>query len=580
MNFIENESAEKLRGSYFTPPDIAAFLTRWVLEAKPKRLLEPSCGDGAFFEAVAKLKPRGLREVVGCEINPDDAARARLRAKKLPKVSVEVQTGDFLEWALKQLSLPPDFDAALGNPPFVRYQYLDPAQQERAALLFEAFELPFTRHTNAWVPFVIASIARLRPGGRLGMVVPAELLHVLHAQSLRQFLLTHCSRVLIVDPDSLMFDGILQGVVLLLAERHGNSKAGRGDLSIVRARDQRFLQSAEPDSIFAAAPRVPGDSLRGKWMPALLTESERSLFADVSSRPSFRVFKDVASVDVGIVTGANKFFLVSDEIVDRHGLHEFSHPMFGRSEHVAGVIYDTADHGENRRLGLPTNFIWFDGRAKSELPKPVQSYIRLGEAQGLHRRFKCRVRTPWYAVPSVYATPVGMLKRCHDIPRLVLNRMEAFTTDTSYRIKPKGDVETETLVGSFVNSLTALSAELEGRHYGGGVLELVPSEIERLVVPIASPSSKATLAALDKDVRRGVPAAKLLVAQDQRVLRPLGVSRSESEQLFAAWTRIKERRQRVPIDEAPSQAISRKKGSLAPGTGAKRETVRPVTSTS
>jgi len=32
--------------------------------------------------------------------------------------------------------------------------------------------------------------------------------------------------------------------------------------------------------------------------------------------------------------------------------------------------------------------------------------------------------------------------------------------------------------------LTALSAELEGRHYGGGVLELVPSEIERLLVPL------------------------------------------------------------------------------------------------
>jgi hypothetical protein len=33
-----------------------------------------------------------------------------------------------------------------------------------------------------------------------------------------------------------------------------------------------------------------------------------------------------------------------------------------------------------------------------------------------------------------------------------------------------------------VNSLTALTAELEGRHYGGGVLELVPSEIEKLAV--------------------------------------------------------------------------------------------------
>ncbi len=38
----------------------------------------------------------------------------------------------------------------------------------------------------------------------------------------------------------------------------------------------------------------------------------------------------------------------------------------------------------------------------------------------------------------------------------------------------------------FLNGLTALTAELEGRHYGGGVLELVPSEIEKLLVPVPS----------------------------------------------------------------------------------------------
>jgi hypothetical protein len=39
------------------------------------------------------------------------------------------------------------------------------------------------------------------------------------------------------------------------------------------------------------------------------------------------------------------------------------------------------------------------------------------------------------------------------------------------------------LVAAFHNSLTLLDAELEGRSFGGGVLELVPSEIARLSVP-------------------------------------------------------------------------------------------------
>jgi hypothetical protein len=47
------------------------------------------------------------------------------------------------------------------------------------------------------------------------------------------------------------------------------------------------------------------------------------------------------------------------------------------------------------------------------------------------------------------------------------------------REKQAGDV-----AAAFHNSLTALSSEIEGRSFGGGVLELVPSEIARLLLPL------------------------------------------------------------------------------------------------
>src|SRR5690606_17262173 len=112
-------------------------------------------------------------------------------------------------------------------------------------------------------------------------------------------------------------------------------------------------------------------------------------------------------------------------------------------------------------------------------------YIEQGENESLHTRYKCRIRAPWYSVPSVYSTEVGMLKRSHDTPRLILNQMRAYTTDTAYRVRLK-EGTAEQLVYGFINALTSLSAELEGRHYGGGVLELVPSEIEKLLLPCPS----------------------------------------------------------------------------------------------
>jgi adenine-specific DNA methylase len=544
MNFIEFESPQKLRGSYYTQLDVASFLTQWVLEGRPRCVLEPACGDGVFFEALARAAPGQLEAVFACELNAVEAGKARARAKGVNGAQVTVATTDFLQWSLPRLMAPPEFDAALGNPPFIRYQYLDPIIQARAEKTFATFSLPFTKHTNAWVPFVLSAVAQLRPGGRLAMVVPAEILHVLHARSLRHFLLAECSRTLILDPEGIWFDDTLQGVMLLLAEKGLGSGERVGRLAVVPIKDRASL-SVPASKYFERADFISGSALNGKWMHALLSPRELALLNRLTRHPSVRAFKDVASVDVGLVTGANKFFLVPDSVVSEFALELWAHPMFGRSEHVRGVVYDRKSHEENRRLGLPTNFLWFDGQLFDNLTPSAQRYIKSGEAQGLHRRYKCRIRNPWYSVPSVYATPVAMLKRCHHFPRLVLNTLKAYTTDTAYRVMPK-EVPAENLVLGFVNSLTALSAELEGRHYGGGVLELVPSEIERLLVPLpAHPQPQAALADLDRVVRAGTAPEPLLAQQDRLLLKPLGIKGQDCDSLLAAWARLRQRRQRT-----------------------------------
>ena len=548
MNFIENESAEKLRGGYYTPLDIAAFLTRWVLATKPKALLEPSCGDGAFIRALG-ASGRSLRgiQLTACELDPSETVKARGAASKIRGLSAEILNVEFLTWVLDRLMLPAEFDAVVGNPPFVRYQYLTELLQQRAEQVIRSFGLRFTRHTNAWVPFVVASLARLRPGGRLAMVVPSELLHVLHADSVREFLLAECSRVLVLDPEEIWFDGTLQGVVLLLAEKHAtpNRTGSRrfGSLAIQRTRGRALLER-DPEYFFEHADYVPGKSFPSKWTLALLTASERLVLEGLRARPAVKAFPEVATASVGIVTGANKFFLVPDATVAEYDLKRYAHPMFGRSEHVPGVIYDARTHDDNRKAGYPTNFLLFDADAK--LSAGAQRYVRMGESESLHTRFKCRVRSPWYTVPSVFTAPVGMLKRCHDHPRLILNSASAFTTDTAYRVKPNKDVSAEQLVYSFVNSLTALTAELEGRHYGGGVLELVPSEIARLLVPLV-PVPDGGLVALDEALREGMPPMELMERQDRRVLSVIGASKSERADILGAWWSLRSRRQRVEV---------------------------------
>jgi adenine-specific DNA methylase len=540
MNFRSCETPQKLRGGYYTQPDVAAFLTRWVLEIEPRRILEPSCGDGVFLSALAQLHAR-MERVQAVEIDAAEAAKARDRMHGHQTRNIKILTGDFLGWALGRLPIGPEFDAVLGNPPFIRYQYVDRSLQARAEQLFRALGLPFTRHTNAWVPFVLASLALLRPGGRLAMVVPSELLHVLHARSLRRYLIDQCSQVIVLDPANLWFEETLQGVVLLLAQKHRPGGRWHSRIAIVPVASRSVL-AMDPCEHFRSADFFSASEVNGKWMAGLLSSSERALVAHLQSLPAVGAVGDLASVDVGIVTGANQFFLVPDIVVEKYRLQRFAHPMFGRSEHVKGVIYDDRHHEENRRRGLPANFLWFDSAARGSLPATARRYLQRGEAQGLPARYKCRIREPWYAVPSVYSAPVAMLKRCHHFPRLVWNKARALTTDTAYRIVPQTVRATDLVVG-FVNSLTALSAELEGRHYGGGVLELVPSEIEKLLVPVGR-RSRAELRRLDDAVRAGLPPESLLAQQDQILLAPLGVTQGECDQLLAAWVRLRNRRQR------------------------------------
>lgn len=544
MNFKTDESPRKLRGGYYTPSPVADFLSRWVIGSNPRSVLEPGCGDGAFVDAFCRLSSSPMT-FTGIEQLEEEAEKARKRTHGSKTCVVDIKCCDFLAWALEGFRTHKSFDAVVGNPPYIRYQYLDSCDQEYAQAVFASCHLPFTKRTNAWVPFVMASVSLLAPGGRLAMVVPSELLHILHADSLRKYLLSSCQRILVVDPQELLFADALQGTVLLMVEKKVPRSRSSSRISILAEPRNDFLES-DPKDMFSEAPYVSGRDIDGKWMRLLLDRRDLAILNRVSRLPSIRRFGDIASVDVGIVTGANKFFLVDDQTVNEYGLEEFVHPMFGRSEDCRGLVYSRKLHKSNAERGLHTNFVLFDTRPFEELPDGAQSYIRMGEKQRLPDRYKCRIRTPWYCVPSVYKTDVGMLKRCYDFPRLILNTAGAYSTDTAYRIKTS--LRPKDLVYCFVNSLTALSAELEGRHYGGGVLELVPSEIEKLLVPVVRIPDR-NLQTLDMQISSGQDFDVTLMQQDAIVLAAAGLSEEERLSLHKAYLQLRSRRQRLHDDE-------------------------------
>lgn len=540
MKFKADQTSQKLRGGYYTPQNLADYVTRWVLSTHPASVLEPSCGDGAFIQAIHNNNGDKAVNLECFELFDIEAQKAVQRCETLGFSNATVTEGDYLVWANKQLAENHTlYDGVVGNPPFIRYQFLENEFQVQAELVFKQLKQKFTKHTNAWVPFLLSSLALLKEGGRLGMVIPSEIIHVMHAQSLRSYAGQVCSKIVIIDPKEIWFEDTLQGAVIILAEKKTDPQQETEGVGIVSVNGFDFL-AEDPNALFARTPGINGETVAGKWTKAVLERDELALIQSLINHASVHQFNDIATVDVGIVTGANEFFLVDNQTVEQYQLADYAHPMFGRSQHCPGILYDASQHAENQRDGLPTNFLYIADEFDA-LPLKVKEYILFGQSQELHTRYKCRIRKPWYKVPSVYSTSIGMLKRCHEAPRLILNQAEAYTTDTAYRVRSTF-TSSENLVCSFLNPLTAITAELEGRYYGGGVLELVPSEIEQLYIPVIE-GMEHDLAGINQQVKAGEIAA-VIRSQGEKILAALGFSKSDNDRLMAIWEKLKDRRLR------------------------------------
>jgi adenine-specific DNA methylase len=518
-------SAEKLRGGYYTPDAVARFLASWVGEAGP-RLLEPSCGDGAILARLAELPTAD--EVVGIELNEVEAHRA---ARRSPRARV-VPSDLFTWFDQSQCSA---WDGIAGNPPFIRFQNWTDEYRDRAFDLMRSAGLRPTRLTNAWVPFTVASALALRPGGRLGLVLPAELLQVTYAAELRAFLVDAFAELTAVAFRTLLFDGVLQEVVLLLGVRG----AGPAAIRIVEVDDAASLPS--PPSKVTAVPHAPAllhD--REKWTRYLLPPEEIDTLRRIRSESGLQALVQLAEVDVGIVTGRNAFFVLTPEQSTDLQVRDYCRPLVSKSAHLRGVVVSVRDldslRQENARCELLTV------SEADKLSRPLRAYIAAGEGAEIHRGYKCSIRRKWWVVPSVWTPDAFLLRQIYDHPRIVANDAAVTSTDTIHRVRVKAGIDPKQLAAASVNSVTFAFAEVLGRSYGGGVLELEPREAEELPFPDPSLLAADVGVRVDGLMREGRLLDALDLVDGELLVAGLGMKRADVAHLRSVWERLRDRR--------------------------------------
>jgi len=507
--FVDDPAAaRKARGAFFTSDGITQHLATWAVRDVEDRVLEPSAGEAAFLVAATRrLRDLGAsRPVVhGVEIHARSARAARAAVRN-EGGEARIRVSDFF-----LVDAVPAYDAVIGNPPFIRYQDWTGEQRDRARFAALQQGVALTGLASSWAAFVVHAAGSLKPGGRLGMVLPAELLSVNYAAPVRRFLLERFQSVELVVFDEQVFADAEADTVLVKAEGWGGTPTGRATLRQTRNADT--LADLQGGTNW-----IPGD-LEDRWRPQPLSPASIEVITQFLGDGSFVPLLEHGETSLGAVTGANRFFTLSPARartlgIPQRDLVRVSPPG---SAHLRGLaLTNTA----MTRLGQRGNATWMlypsDRPAEATL-----RYIKEGEHTGTSDAYKCRVRKPWWRVPLLTAPDLLLTYMNADTPRLTTNKAGVRHINSVHGVYLGDDVRElarDVLPIASLNSLTLLSAELAGRSYGGGILKIEPREADRWWVPSADlmRTHRAQLANLKPRVQRllqtkNLPAAVALV---------------------------------------------------------------------
>lgn len=465
---------KKKIGSFYTPKILADFLVDYLskkLKGENLNVLEPSSGDGIFVQSIYnhRILSKQIKKVVTVEreVTELEKVKAITKSKSLKTIHA-----DFLDF---QYSNKQKFDLVIGNPPYIKKNLLEPEQVLLCEDIHKIFHtLSENKIKNIWTAFLVRSIDFINDNGILAFVLPSELLQVKFSAELRTLILNEFERVEIFTFNELLFkDCKGQDTVLLIGERKSNKK-GVYYCNIEKLKDLE-------ERNFSLAQNV--NIRESKWTHHHLTTDEIELLEKVKKQ--LQIANHYCTSKAGIVTAANDYFIVDAKTVQEYSLSKYVKEIIQKGSFVNGSVILTHVEFENLvKQSKPTFLIALNKTTKIKNNERIHQYLNKGLALKINERYKTSIRENWYEVPNVGIAPEAFFfKRCNEYPKLIKNNANVLATDSAYTIEMKEEYDIENLIYSFYNSLTLSFAELDGRYYGGGVLELTPNEFKNLPVP-------------------------------------------------------------------------------------------------
>lgn len=466
-------------GQFATPTalavDILQYAAPLLSEEEKIRFLDPAIGTGSFYSAFRKVFPKKrIGEALGFEIDPlyGEPASALWSDSGLA-----IKLADFTREPPS-----PTFNLVICNPPYVRHHHLRNGDKARLQFLTQhAAGMKLSGLAGLYCHFLGLSHSWMAQGCIAAWLIPSEFMDVNYGQDVKRYFLNRVTLLHIhrFDPNDVQFaDALVSSAVV-------------------------WFKNAPPPPNHEVKFSFGGTLTKPhvtRHVPAhvLAHESKWTRFpaSDVRDHSDLPTLSDFFQIRRGLATGGNSYFILTEnEIAARELPIALFTPILPSPRHLPHNEVKARRDGtpdiERRLFLLDTKLA--EGEIRDRFPA-LATYLDECKAKGLHERYLCKHRSPWYAQENRPPAPIvctylgrGDAKSGRPF-RFIFNGSRATVANVYLALYPTNTLARELdrnpdLLRKIWIALNQLPSSMllgEGRVYGGGLHKLEPRELSNV----------------------------------------------------------------------------------------------------
>lgn len=601
----------RMLGQYYTPPAICDLIVKMCVSKPEALILDPGCGSGGFliksYYRLLGLKGKGkddekahqetLKQLWGIDISQFPAhltvINLALRNIKAKSDMINIIPSDFfrvlaqqkvlkplkkitLEDVVEFHELPPQFDAVVCNPPYTRQDDIGDEKYRnyvrKIALSFDG-KADISSEAGIYAYFFTHSTQFLKQGAMFGYIVSNSWLDAKFGIGIQRFFLDNFKLIAILEFDRRAFSEAAINTVIIIAQKlHGAKYKNERDSNTTKfVRLKSSLKTDEIIDLINSSKESFEDSRirivlktqrelyeETKWMTFLRAPP---IFFRIVKKATVCRLGDVARVNVGIITYANDFFVLSQEQAKRLGIERrYLRPVFSSTKDVTTIDLLNGDANE---------LLFYVNEPKSKLRGTnAFRYIEEGERMSIEitrgaekgkmvngykniPSFRDK-KKPWYIISPRRPAPIIVPDLMWERNFAVWNRMGALTTHAFYEITPFDERNVLVLLGILNSSLAALNEEIWGRTaLGEGAIRMMAHEWQTL--PILNPDKinekhrktiTQAVIGLSEALRKSDENVEKLARSelDEAIFDAMGLKDKEIERILTAFQELREMR--------------------------------------